>query len=88
MEPYKWVSSGSIAKFNRAILEFKNKNKQLVAQGKEPEEITEARIKSRYTEMAGLVLHVDEPVEEPVEETKEEKISKMKGRWNKKEDAE
>lgn len=68
MEPYAWVSTGSIAKFNRAVLEFKNKNKQLVAQGKEAEEITEEKLKARYIEMAGLIMETDEgSAEEPEE---------------------
>lgn len=67
MQPYPWVSEGSIRKFERALLEMKNKNKQLVAQFKEPEEITEARLKARYIEMNGLIMPVDEPkVEEEV----------------------
>lgn len=67
MEIYKWVSEGSIRKFDRAILEFKNLNKQLVAQGKEELPITEERIKARYIQMAGKVLEVDEEVKAEVE---------------------
>ncbi len=67
-EVYSWVSTGSIAKFNRAILEFKKKNQELVKQGKEPEAITEERIKARYIEMAGKIIE-KAPVEEGSEES-------------------
>lgn len=56
MEPFDWVSSGSITKFNKVILELKAKNKQLVAQGKPEEEITEEVIKALYIVKGGLVI--------------------------------
>ncbi len=69
MQPYNWVSAGSINKFNRAVKEMKDLNKQLTTQGKPVIEITEERVKARYVEMAGLVMEVDEPKAEeaPVE---------------------
>lgn len=56
MEPFNWVSTGSITKFNRAIFELKNNNKNLVAQNKEPVEITEEAIKALYLKKGGLVM--------------------------------
>ncbi len=80
--PYEWVSPGSISKYNRAVLEMKNLNKQLVAQGKEPIEITEERVKARYVQMNGLLMEVDEPVVE------EEESQVRRGRPRKEENAE
>lgn len=56
MEPFDWVSSGSITKFNKAVLELKTKNKNLVAQGKPEEEITAEAIKVLYLQKGGLVI--------------------------------
>jgi hypothetical protein len=84
MEPYSWVSEGSITKFNRAVLEFRNKNKQLVAQLKDPEEITEERLKARYIEMNGLIVEKSVPSEETVEE----KDKPSRGRPRRNQDAE
>ncbi len=87
MKPFEWVSTGSITKFDRAVLEMKKLNQQLVAQGKEPIEITEARVKARYIEMNGLVMPVKE-VKKVEEEIEAEEETPKKGRWAKKEDAE
>lgn len=56
METFDWVSSGSITKFNKVVLELKAKNKQLVAQGKPEEPITEEVIKALYLVKGGLVI--------------------------------
>lgn len=61
MKPFEWVSEGSLRKFDRAVLQLKNENKELVAQGKSAKEITEEAIKALYVKWNGLVL--DEKIE-------------------------
>ena len=46
MQPFDWVSTGSITKFNKAILELKNAKA----------EITEEAIKALYLKKGGLVI--------------------------------
>lgn len=46
MEPFDWVSVGSISKFNKAILDLK----------KEGKEITEESIKALYLKKGGLII--------------------------------
>lgn len=71
MEPFNWVSTGSIAKFNRAVKVLKDANVLLKAQGKSEVEVTEEAIKAQYVKYAGLLVETDEAtpvVEEEVEE--------------------
>lgn len=46
MQPFDWVSTGSITKFNRSVLELKKANL----------EATEEAIKELYLKKGGLVL--------------------------------
>lgn len=56
MEPFDWVSQGSITKFNRAVKDLKDQNVVLKAQGKPELEITEEAIKPLYLKRGGLVV--------------------------------
>lgn len=46
MEPFDWVSTGSITKFNRSVFELKKAEK----------EVTEENIKALYLKKGGLVI--------------------------------